>query len=222
MNSSKLIINRWEVKILIADDHSIVRKGLIQIVKEMIPNSEVDETENGEQALEMAKKNEYDIVILDISMPGKDGLEVLSILKEINPTLHVLILSTYSEDIYAIRAIKAGASGYLDKASAPDELARAINKIASGVKYISSTLAEKLALSLDDNFNKLPHEKLSEREFEVFRLIAQGFTVSEISEKLFLSPKTVSTYRTRILEKMLIKNNSEITHYAIANHIITD
>jgi DNA-binding NarL/FixJ family response regulator len=210
------------MKILVVDDHSIVRKGLIQIVEEMIETIEVDEAQNGDQAIEFVNNKNYNIVILDISMPGKDGLEVLSILKAKKPNLHVLMLSTYSEDIYAIRSIKAGASGYLDKASAPNELVKAIIKIANGGRYISSHLAEKIAISLDDNFDKLPHEKLSKREFEVFRLIAHGFSVKEISSKLFLSPKTISTYRTRILEKMMLKNNSEIIHYAISNHIVID
>lgn len=208
------------MKILVADDHSVVRKGLIQIIKEMPEVAEVDEAENGAQVFEKISAEEYDLVVLDISMPDKSGLDVLQELKITNPDLHILILSTYPEDLYAIRALKAGASGYLNKNTAPEELGKAIRKVALGGKYISRTLAEKLAFNIGDDADKLPHEKLSDREFQVLCLIASGKTLSQIAEELFLSSKTISTYRARILEKMNIESNSSIINYAIKNKLI--
>ncbi len=208
------------MKILVADDHSVVRKGLIQIIKEMPEVAEVDEAENGAQVFEKIGAEEYDLVVLDISMPDKSGLDVLQELKITNPDLHILILSTYPEDLYAIRALKAGASGYLNKNTAPEELSKAIRKVALGGKYISRTLAEKLAFNIGDDADKLPHEKLSDREFQVLCLIASGKTLSQIAEELFLSSKTISTYRSRILEKMDIDSNSSIINYAIKNNLI--
>ena len=208
------------MKILVADDHSVVRKGLIQIIKEMPEVAEVDEAKNGSQVLEKVGSEKYDLIVLDIGMPDKSGLDILQELKLSNPGLHILILSTYPEDLYAIRALKAGASGYLNKNTAPEELSKAICKVASGGKYISGTLAEKLVFNLGDDADKLPHERLSEREFQVLCLIASGKTLSKIAEELFLSDKTVGTYRTRILEKMNLNNNAEITNYAFKNNII--
>ena len=208
------------MKILVADDHSVVRKGLIQIIKEMPEVAEVDEAENGAQVFEKIGAEEYDLVVLDISMPDKSGLDVLQELKITNPDLHILILSTYPEDLYAIRALKAGASGYLNKNTAPEELSKAIRKVALGGKYISRTLAEKLAFNIGDDADKLPHEKLSDREFQVLCLIASGKTLSQIADELFLSSKTISTYRSRILEKMNIDSNSGIINYAIKNSLI--
>lgn len=208
------------MKILIADDHSVVRKGLSQIIKEMPEVAEVEEAKNGEEVLQKIKITEFDLIILDISMPGKSGLEILQELKILHPDLHVLILSIYPEDLFAIRVLKAGAAGYLNKNTAPDELAIAIRKVASGGKYISRTLAEKLAFTFGNDKNKLPHEKLSDREFQVMRLIASGKTLSQIAEELFLSSKTISTYRARILEKMNLESSSSITNYAIKNNLI--
>jgi len=208
------------MKILVADDHSVVRKGLIQIIKEMPEVAEVYEAENGAQVLEKIGSEEYDLIVLDISMPDKSGLDILQELKISHPDLHILILSTYPEDLYAIRALKAGASGYLNKNTAPKELGIAIRKVALGGKYISRTLAEKLAFNLGDDADKLPHERLSEREFQVLCLIASGKTLSQIAEVLFLSSKTVSTYRARILEKMNLDSNSSIINYAIKNNLI--
>lgn len=208
------------MKVLVADDHSVVRKGLIMIVKEMPEVVHVDEAKNGFEALSMVESNNYDALILDISMPDKNGLDVLSDLKISNPDLPVLVLSTYPEELYAVRAFKAGASGYLNKNAASDELAIAIRKVASGRKYISSTLAEQLALSIGSDSKKLPHERLSDREFQVFRLVAEGKTLNQIAESLFLSSKTISTYKTRILEKMNLNTSAEITRYAINNKLI--
>lgn len=208
------------MKILVADDHSVVRKGLMQIIKDMPEVAEVEEAENGKEVLAKVKTEDFDLVLLDISMPDKSGLEVLSELKGLNPDLHVLMLSTYPEDLYAIRTLKAGASGYLNKNSAPEELSTAIRKAAKGEKYVSSTLAEKLAFTFGSDRDKLPHEKLSDREFQVMRLIASGKSLSQIAETLFLSSKTISTYRARILEKMDLMNNAEITNYAIKNNIV--
>jgi len=208
------------VKILVADDHSVVRKGLIQIVKEMHEVAEVEEAVNGLEVLDKVKSTKYDLIILDISMPDKSGLDVLIELKNYYGNLPVLILSTYPEELYAIRALKAGASGYLNKSTVVEELASAIRRVAKGEKYVSTTLAEKLAFSFGEDKNELPHEKLSDREFQVLLLIASGKSLSQIAESLFLSSKTISTYRARILEKMDLTNNAEITNYAIKTNLV--
>lgn len=208
------------MKILVADDHTVVRKGLMQIVKDMPEVSVVDEAANATEVMQKVENKTYDLLVLDISMPGKSGLDVLKELKLSFPDLHVLMLSTYPEDLYAVRALKAGASGYLNKNTASEELTIAIRKAASGRKYISSSLAEQLAFNIGTSPDKLPHERLSDREFQVFRLVAEGKTLTEISESLFLSSKTISTYKTRILEKMDFKTSTEITRYAIINKLI--
>ena len=208
------------IKILIADDHPVVRKGLREIIEENYDMLVAAEASNGQGVLEKALKKEFDVVVLDISMPGRSGLEVLKQLKRERPKLSVLILSIHPEEHYAVRVLKAGASGYLTKESVPDELIKAIRKISTGRKYVSSTLAEKLAFDLESGGEKLAHEKLSDREYEVMCLIASGKTLKEIAEKLCLSAKTISTYRSRILEKMKMKNNAELTHYAIKNNLV--
>ncbi len=208
------------IKILIADDHPVVRKGLKEII-EVTPDMMVgDEASNGQEALEKVRKNDFDVVLLDISMPGRSGLEILKELKSEKPELSVLILSMHPEEQYAVRVLKAGASGYLTKESAPDELIAAIRKASIGRKYVSSSLAEKLALYLEIDDERPLHETLSDREYEVMRMIASGKTITEIAEKLFLSIKTISTYRSRILEKMGMKSNSELTHYALKNRLV--
>jgi DNA-binding NarL/FixJ family response regulator len=179
-----------------------------------------DEAENGQEVLEFTRKKEYDLILLDISMPGRSGLEILKELKSEKPKLPVLILSIYPEEQYAVRAFRAGASGYLTKASAPHELIKAIRKISQGGRYISSSLAEKLTYYLDVDAAKPPHEMLSDREYQVMLMIASGKTVKEIAEELCLSVKTISTYRTHIIEKMKVKNNAEITLYAIQNKLV--
>ena len=207
------------IKILIGDDHAIVRRGLKQIVEES-RDMIVDEAKNGQEVLEKTRKNQYDILVLDISLPDRSGLDVLKHLKNTQPDLPILILSIHPEEQYAVRVLRAGASGYLSKDSAPDELAAAIRKVSQGRKYISASLAEKLAINLDKSTEIPIHETLSDREFQVMCMIASGKTVTQIAEKLCLSVKTISTYRSRILEKMQMQNNAEITHYAIKNGLV--
>jgi two-component system, NarL family, invasion response regulator UvrY len=209
-----------KIRILIADDHPIVRAGFKQVLSETPDLVVEDEAGNGQEALACIKKKQYDVVLLDISMPGKNGLEILRELKADYPKLPVLILSIYPEEQYAIRALRAGAAGYLTKASAPHELISAIRKISAGARYISASLGEKLADYLDTDMTKLPHETLSDREHQVMQLIASGKTVSEIAEILHLSVKTISTYRSHILEKMKMKSNTEIILYAVQNKLM--
>ena len=208
------------MNVLIVDDHAIVRKGLKQILVETSSTFHVDEASSGQEALDMILQQSYDTVVLDITMPGRNGLEVLKDIKTQIPGLQVLVLSMHPEDQYALRVMKAGASGYLMKESAPDELVKAIRKVADGGKYITSTLAEKLADFFGSDRVEKIHERLSDREFEVLTLIASGKTVKQIAENLCLSVKTVSTYRSRILEKMMMKTNAEVTHYAIKNGLV--
>jgi len=208
------------IRILIADDHTIVREGLKQILAETRDMVVADEASNGQEVFAKVSKNEYDVVLLDISMPGRSGLEVLKQLKGERPKLPVLILSMYSEEQYAMRALRAGASGYMTKESAPDELIEAIRKVSQGRKYVSPSLAEKLAVSLELGEEKPPHEMLSDREYQVMCMIASGKTIKEIAEELSLSVKTISTYRSRILEKLNFKTNAAITHYAVQNRLV--
>jgi two-component system invasion response regulator UvrY len=208
------------IKILIADDHPIVRQGFKQVLSETADLVVADEAGNGQEVLAFVAKRDYDVILLDISMPGKNGLEVLKELKVANPKIPVLILSIYPEEQYAIRALKAGASGYLTKASVPEELISAIRKVSRGGKYISSSLAEKIAYELDSDSGKAPHETLSDREYQILLMIASGKTVSDIAGEMCLSVKTVSTYRSRILDKMKLKNNAELTTYAIRNKLV--
>ena len=208
------------IRVLIADDHPIVREGLKQILSETDDILVVDEASNGKEVLDYVWNNAYDVVLLDISMPGRDGLEVLRELKHQKPKLPVLILSMYPEEHYAIRVLRGDASGYLTKSSAPDELISAIRKVATGRKYVSSTLAERLTYELDRDADRPIHEALSDREYQVMHMIASGKTIKEIAEELCLSVKTVSTYRSRILEKMNMKNNAEIVLYAVQNKLV--
>ena len=207
------------IRILIADDHPVVREGFKQIISKADDLKVVDEALTGFEVLDKINNNEFDVVVLDLSMPGKDGLEVLKDLKNLKPNLPVLILSMHPEDQVALRTFKSGASGYLNKESAPGELVNAIRKIHSGGKYISPAMAEKLVSAFDKK-EETPHESLSDREFQVLRFIASGKDVDEIAEELFISVKTVRTYRDRILEKLLLKNNVEIAHYAIKHKLV--
>jgi len=209
-----------KIKILIADDHPIVREGFKQVLSETSDMFVSDEASNGQEALNLVHKNKYDVILLDISMPGRNGLEILKDLKSEYPSLPVLIVSIYPEEQYAVRAFRAGASGYLTKASAPNELIAAIRKVSKGGRYISSSLAEKLTYYLDADATKSPHETLSDREYQVMMMIASGRTVTEIAEELFLSAKTISTYRSHILRKMKMKNNAEIIIYAVQNNLL--
>jgi DNA-binding NarL/FixJ family response regulator len=179
-----------------------------------------DEASSGHEVLGKIRKNNYDVLVLDVSMPGMTGLDVIKQIKSEKYDLPILILSMHSEEQFAVRTIKAGASGYLVKDSAPDELVTAIQKISKGGKYITQTLAEKLAFELERDTEKLPHQILSNREYQVLCMIASGKTVKEIAEEIYLSIKTISTYRSRILEKMNMKTNAELTHYTIKNNLI--
>jgi two-component system invasion response regulator UvrY len=208
------------IRVLIADDHAIVRKGLIQILRDALDGFEVDEASSGHEVLEKLESHSYHVIVLDITMPDRSGLDVLSQIKIQYPDLPVLILSMHPEDQYAVRVLKAGASGYLMKESAPEELIRAVRKVASGGKYITANVAERLIVNLEKDSEKNPHEKLSDREFEVFLLLAQGKSVKEVADKLFISAKTVHTYRSRILEKMQMKSTAELIHYAVQNQLV--
>lgn len=208
------------IKVLITDDHAVVRKGLKQIIDETPGMLAVDEAASGHEAMEKIRKNAYDVVLLDIAMPGKSGLDTLKELKLERPSLPVLILTIYPEEQYALRVLKAGAAGYLTKESAPAELVTAIKKVSEGGRYISPSLAEKLAFNIGTDTDIDPHEKLSDREYQVMCMIASGKTVSDIADEMSLSVKTISTYRTRILEKMGMKNNAEMTHYAIKKELV--
>ena len=208
------------IKILIADDHAIVREGLKQIVEEAADMVVADEASSGHEVLDKARNNEYDVVVLDISMPGRDGVDILKQLKSQKPHLPILVFSMHPEEQYAIRVLKAGAAGYLTKESASDELLTAIRRVSTGRKYVSSSLAEKLAFNLERDPEKPCHEILSDREYQVMCMIAVGKRIKEIAEELCLSVKTISTYRARILEKMKLKNNSELMHYAIKHRLV--
>lgn len=202
------------IKILIADDHAVVRHGLKQIVTADNQMMIVGEAANGNELLDLARNTEADVIILDINMPGRSGLEALKELKRDYPSLPVIILSMHSEEQYAVRVIKAGAAGYMSKETAPDQLVSAIEKVYRGGKYISPKIAELLAYHIDGNHREEPHKSLSNRELEVFYSLAGGKTVGQVSEELNLSVKTVSTYRTRILEKMNMTTNAELVRYA--------
>jgi len=208
------------IKVFIADDHAIVRHGLIQIVAETNDIVVVGEADEGLQALRNVLDNHYDVVLLDITMPGLSGIDILKELKRQRPDIKILILSMHPEEQFAIRALKAGASGYLTKDSAPAELVNAIRKVAHGGKYISNSFAEKLAYQLTRDVRKEPHEVLSDREYQIMRMIAAGMKSQEIAEKLFLAISTVYTYRTRILQKMQLKNDAEIVRYAADNNLL--
>ncbi len=208
------------LRILIADDHTVVRKGLRQILLEEFPSAEITETADASSLFMKVLREEWDVVITDISMPDKSGLEVLQQIRRDYPRLPVLILSAHPEDQYAIRALKAGANGYLCKDSASEELVTAIRRILMGKKYITSSLAEKLAFHLDQEADRPPHESLSDREFEVMKFLASGKVVSEIANQLCLSVTTISTYRARILAKMNLRTNYDLTRYAMENNLL--
>ncbi len=208
------------MKILIVDDHAIVRAGLKQILAESEPPIEVLEAGDGVEALRLLRSEECDVLLLDVALPGKNGIDVLKQVKAEWKKLPVLVLSMYPEDQYAVRALRSGASGYMTKESAPDELLTAIRKVSTGGRYISPRVAEVLALEVDTLGDKPPHAALSDREYEVLCRIASGKTVSEIADEMALSVKTVSTYRTRILDKMKMKHNAELTHYAVRHGLI--
>jgi two-component system invasion response regulator UvrY len=208
------------LRVLIADDHTVVRRGLRQILLEGFPSAHVEEVADAEELIKKIMNAQWDLVISDLSMPGRSGLEALQQIKQIQPKLPVLILSIHPEEQYALRVLRAGAAGYLSKDMAPDELVIAVQKVMLGKKYITDTIAEKLAAVLDQDSTKALHETLSDREFTVLKLLASGKSVSEIAESMFLSVTTVSTYRTRLMTKMNMKNNADLTLYAIENKLL--
>jgi DNA-binding NarL/FixJ family response regulator len=209
-----------KIRILIADDHPIVREGYKKILMSQPDMDVTGEAGNGQEVLDLIQKKDFDLILLDISMPGRSGLEILKELKSQKPHLPVMILSIYPEEQYAVRAFRDGASGYLTKASTPKELISAIRKVSQGGRYVTEALAEKLTYFLNGDSEKAPHEKLSDREYQVMLLIASGKTVTLIAEELCLSVKTISTYRRHILEKMQFTTNAEITMYAIQNKLL--
>jgi two-component system invasion response regulator UvrY len=208
------------MKVLIADDHNLVRKGLKRLLLDTEWIAAVDEARDSEEAVSRVSQKHYDVVLLDISFPGRSGIDTLKQLKCLKPTLPVLILSMHPEEQYAVRSIRAGASGYLTKESAPEELVEAIRKVASGKKYITSSLAEKLADGIEEKSEEPVHRSLSDREYQVMCMIASGKTATEIAGALSLSVKTISTHRVRILRKMGMKSNAQLTHYAIKQGLV--
>lgn len=208
------------IRVFIADDHAIVREGLKQILAESRDVIVAGEAENGLDAIKLFRKSKCHVMLLDISMPDRSGIEVLKQVKKENPEIAVLMLSMHREDQYAIRSLKAGAAGYLTKQSAPAELVTAIRQVAAGQKYVSAALAQELASQLGDDHEAAPHEALSDREYQTLTMIASGKTVSAIAQELSLSVKTISEYRARLLVKMKLKNSAELTHYAIKNQLI--
>jgi two-component system, NarL family, invasion response regulator UvrY len=210
------------IKILIVDDHAIFRQGLRRIVEDTPDIAIVGEAETAQEALNLARNENCDVMVLDLTLPDKSGLDVLKELRQEQPRLPVLVLTMHSEDQFAVRVLKAGASGFLNKRSAPEELIDAIKKVYRGGKYISSQMAERLVSELDINTQKTLHENLSDREYQVLRLIGSGKTISEIAGALSLSVTTISTYRARILEKMGMKTSAELTRYVIENGLIDE
>lgn len=216
MAKKKNIMNR----ILLADDHSFIRRGLIQILKDEYPAIEITEVGDGESIIKEVTFHDFDLVISDLDMPGITGLDALDQIQLIKPHLPVLILSVFTEDLYAVRVLKAGGAGYMNKNAAPFELINAVRRIALGKKYITPEIAEKLLINVDTS--KRPHEVLTNRELDILKLLAEGKTVTQVAQSLSSALTTVSTHRSRILEKLGLTTNSELTRYAIAHHIISD
>ncbi|HMM72337.1 MAG TPA: response regulator transcription factor [Rhodocyclaceae bacterium] len=209
-----------KIRILIADDHAIVRHGLRQILGDNGDFVVAAEADNGARAMQILRQTAVDLVLLDVSMPDRNGIDTLKLIKKEFPRLPVLMLSMHPEEHYAVRALKAGASGYMNKQSAPDLLVHALRQVASGKKYVSASLAEQLANAISEDSDRAPHERLSDREYQTLCLIASGKTLTGIAEELNLSVKTVSVYRARLLEKMGLKNNSELTHYSLKHGLV--
>lgn len=213
---------RNTIRVLIADDHAIVREGLKQILADTRDITVAGEAENGLDAIRLARLGKGDVLLLDISLPDRNGIEVLKLLRKELPDLAVLILTMHREDQYAIRSLKAGAAGYLNKQSAPAELVDAIRTVADGRKYVSASVAQELANQVSEDHEAAPHEILSDREFQTLTMIASGKTVGDIARELALSVKTVSMYRSRLLQKMKLRHNAELTHYAIKNRLVEE
>jgi two-component system, NarL family, invasion response regulator UvrY len=208
------------LRVLIADDHPIVRRGVRGILEDASDVGELGEAETPQQVLDLVRARPWDVLLLDLGLPGRGGLEVLKDVRQEYPKLPVLILSMQPESQYAIRALRAGASGYLTKESAPEKLLVAIRKVHAGGRYVSAALAEQLAAEIGVDADTPPHSRLSDREFEVMRMLAAGRSVSQVAEQLSLSVKTISTYRARVLEKMGLATNADLTQYALRNHLI--
>jgi DNA-binding NarL/FixJ family response regulator len=214
------MVNTGPMRILIVDDHTVVRRGLKEILVEEFPHAEFGEAEDGPQTLRLIMKQKWDVVVLDITMPGMSGLDVLKNIKNVRPNLPILILSMHPEDQYAMRSLKAGASGYLTKETASEELVKAVKKVRAGGRYISDSLGEALAFRAANGYEGPLHEKLSDREHQVLLMLGSGKTVSEIAEELSLSKQAVSTYRRRILDKMAMKTNADIIRYVMENGLV--
>jgi DNA-binding NarL/FixJ family response regulator len=210
------------IRVVIADDHTIVREGLRQLLQASVDFDIVSEARNGHEVIQRVRELDFDVLLLDMSMPGKSGMELIKQVKSERPRLRILVLSMHQEHQYAVRAIKAGASGYLTKESASSQLAAAIRKVASGGAFISAEVAEQLALGAMPQAEGLPHTALSDREYQVFRLLVSGKTVSDIGEELNLSVKTISTHKARLLQKMGVANQTELVHYAIRHRLIDE
>lgn len=208
------------IRILIADDHTVVRRGLKQILLEEFPSAHIEDVSDAEEMVRKVMSSSWDVVVSDLSMPGRSGLDALQQIKHSYPNLPVLILSIHPEEHYALRVLKAGASGYLSKDTASDELVKAVKKVLLGKKYISPTVAENLADTLSSGAEKLPHEALSDREFDVMKQLAAGKSVSEIADMLSLSVTTISTYRARVMTKMNLKTNPDLTKYALEHKLM--
>ncbi|MEO8431281.1 MAG: response regulator transcription factor [Acidobacteriota bacterium] len=202
-------------RVLLADDHAVLREGLVQILAKSMPHASFGEARSGEEALELVRRERWDLVLLDITLPDRNGIEVLKDLRHVAPEMPVLMLTMHPEDEFAVRALKAGAAGYVMKNSDSDEIARAVERVLTGGRYITDSLAQKLAAEFGRDTERMPHERLSDREFEVFGLLARGHTVKDIAARLKISVQTVSTYRARVFEKTGMKSNAEIVQYAI-------
>jgi DNA-binding NarL/FixJ family response regulator len=207
-------------RILVADDHAVVRRGVIEILRDCVPGAAFGEAETGGRALELARAEKWDLAILDVSLPDQSGLEVLKQIRGFAPRLPVLILSMHPEEQFALRTLRAGASGYVTKKTAPQEIGEAVRRVLAGGRYVTPSIAERMALEMAERIEKSPHERLSDREFQVFRRLALGKTVKEIASELSVSVQTVSTYRARILAKMGFRTNADLTEYAIRDHLL--
>jgi DNA-binding NarL/FixJ family response regulator len=207
-------------RILVADDHAVVRRGLIEILRDVLPDAVFGEAESGARTLELARREPWDVVVLDVSLPDQNGLDVLKQIRVFAPRVPVLILSMYPEEQFALRAFRAGAAGYVTKKTAPQEIGEAVRRVLGGGRYITPSIAERMALDLSRPTDRAPHELLSDREYQVFRRLAMGKTVKDIGAELTLSVQTVSTYRARILSKMGFRTNAELTEYAIRSGLL--
>jgi DNA-binding NarL/FixJ family response regulator len=207
-------------RILVADDHAVVRRGVIEILRDSVPGAEFGEAETGQRALELARAEQWDLAILDVSLPDQSGLELLKAIRGLDPAIPVLVLSMHSEEQFALRTLRAGASGYVTKKTAPQEIGEAVRRVLAGGRYITPSIAERMALEIADPKDKSPHERLSDREYQIFRRLAIGTTVKEIARELSVSVQTVSTHRARILAKMGFQTNAELTEYAIRDHLL--